>query len=408
MPEEKALAKSQPKSLREYMRSDEITTRFTEVVGKNNANSYISSVLIAVASNDTLAKCEMKSIVSSALRAATLQLSVDPATGYAYLVPYGNVATLIVGYKGLYQMAIRTGKYRFINVFEIFEGEIALESRFTGEYKIVGERKSDKVIGIMGYFEMLPDWKHGQKEGYKKYLYMTIEQIEAHAKKFSKSYNSTSDKNIWKVDRRAMEKKTVMRQLLTKWADLSGVSLEDVDADGDFNSLPEPGNAEPVERVSVKKTLKELGFESDDMIEGEFEPETTAQEAQPEEKPAEPEQTTDPNVRPKRPYEPEYLKKALIEMAYKFQKDKTILKPSDRAALLPQMRMLFVGIKEDKELAVKVLLFLTGQDNATSLEDHEVLAIKAWLDTKTNSSGELLPSANATDEAEKVIAFLNK
>jgi len=412
MTEETALAKPKKQSLREYMRSAEITTRFTEIVGRGEANSFISSVLIAVASNDALQKCEMQSIVSSALRAATLKLSVDPSTGYAYLVPFGNQATLIVGYKGFYQRAINTGKYRYINIFEVFEGEQPLENRFTGEYTITGGKKSDKVIGIMGYFEMFPNWKGGQKEGYKKYLYMTLPEIEAHAKKWSKSYASDNNNNIWKKDRRSMEKKTVLRQLLTKWADLSGASMADIDADGDFNNLPEPADAPPPEVVTKaveNRIMKEMGFESEEEVtEGEFEEEKPSQEAPPEKKVEEPVQKTDPSEKPKRPYEPEYLKQAVIKMALKFQADKTMAKPTDRGSLLPQMRMLFVGIKEDRELAVKVLTYLTGQDNSTSLEDHEVLAIKSWLDTKPTDSGELLPSTNATHEAEKIIAFLNK
>jgi recombination protein RecT len=401
MPEEKALAKAPKQSLREYMRSAEITTRFAEVVGKQNANSYISSVLIAVSSNEDLQKCEMKSIVSSALRSATLQLSVDPATGYAYLVPYGNQATLIVGYKGLYQMAIRTNKYRFIHVSEIFEGEQAIEDRITGAYTLSGSKKSDKVIGIMAYFELL--------KGYKKYLYMTMAEIEAHAKKFSKGYESTRAGNVWKTNRRSMEKKTVLRLLLTRWADLAGVSMEDIDADGDFTSLPEPADAEPAKPVDVNKTLKEMGFEADEEpIEGQFEPETPSQEALPEEKVEEPVQPTYPTARPKRPYEPEYLKKSLVEMAQKYQKDGTLIGTTDRTTLLSQMRMLFTGFANDRELATNVLKFLTSVDSVTALEDHEVLAIKSWLATKKNNDGELLPCANATDEAEKIIAFLNK
>jgi len=413
MPEEKALAKAPKQSLREYMRSPEITTRFAEIVGKSNANSYISSVLIAVSGNEDLQKCEVISIVSSALRSATLQLSVDPATGYAYLVPYGNQATLIVGYKGLYQMAIRTGKYRAINVFEVWEGETAVEDRFTGFWSIEGTPKNkEKPIGIMGYFEMLPNWKQGQKEGYKKFLYMTMAEIETHARKFSKSYDSDRKGNIWKTNRRSMEKKTVLRLLLIRWADLSGVSLEDVDADGDFQNLPEPGEAAPKEPVDVDKTLKEMGFEPDkkDVIEGEFEP--VASYDKPEEQSGLIEPTEyahgGTNIRPPRPYEPEYLKKALIEMAQKYQKDKTLIGATDRATLLSQMRMLFTGIANDRELATNVLKFLTGVDSVTALEDHEVLAIKSWLATTKNKDGEPLPCANATDEAEKIIAFLNK
>jgi recombination protein RecT len=80
-----------------------------EVLGSNNtAAAYISSVIIAVGASEALQQCTPKSIAVSALRAATLGLSVDPALGKAYLVPFKNEATLVVGYKGLIDLATRT------------------------------------------------------------------------------------------------------------------------------------------------------------------------------------------------------------------------------------------------------------------------------------------------------------
>ena len=97
----------------EYMRSDIVRERFADALGaERNAAPYITSVLLAVANSDKLQECSYQSIYTSALRAATLRLSCDQSTGQAYLVPYGKNATLIVGYKGLYDLAIRTGRYR--------------------------------------------------------------------------------------------------------------------------------------------------------------------------------------------------------------------------------------------------------------------------------------------------------
>lgn len=65
--------------IREYARSDEIIKRFAEVMGDQNAMSFVSSVLLAVADNPTLQECTPQSIMTAAMRAATLRLSCDPA-----------------------------------------------------------------------------------------------------------------------------------------------------------------------------------------------------------------------------------------------------------------------------------------------------------------------------------------
>src|SRR4026208_373417 len=103
--EEKALTK-----ITNYMEAPIVKARFAQMMGERGASSYISSVLIAVADSNSLQKCTPVSVYTSALRAATLRLSVDPGVGQAYLVPFKGRATLIVGYKGLHDMAVRTNK----------------------------------------------------------------------------------------------------------------------------------------------------------------------------------------------------------------------------------------------------------------------------------------------------------
>ena len=252
-----------------YMRSDIVKARFAEIVGDRNAAPYISSVLLAVANDQSgnLAKCDPKSIYISALRAATLRLSVDPSTGQAYLVPFGGQATLIVGYKGLQDMAVRTGKYRYINIGPIYEGEEVQVNRISGFHSIAGNKTGDKIVGWLGAFELF--------SGFGKTFYMTLAEIHEHAKKYSKGYNFKD--SVWKTDPQAMERKTVLRLMLRRWGWLDPndvTTLEELEKenviDGEFASdyLPSDSELEQAEKEIVeevkrteKENIEQLGFE---------------------------------------------------------------------------------------------------------------------------------------------------
>lgn len=222
-PEEKALTK-----ITNYMESAVVRARFAQIMGERGASTYISSVLIAVADSYSLQKCSPVSIYTSALRAATLRLSVDPGTGQAYLVPFGGRATLIVGYKGLHDMAVRTNRYRYINVGEIFEGQEVTQDQISGFHKIVGKRTGSTVIGWIAAFEMLP--RFGQ---YSKTLYMTIDEIHEHATQYSKSYDHKNAKgeydSLWRTEPAKMERKTVLRLLLRKWGYIDPADVQVLD-----------------------------------------------------------------------------------------------------------------------------------------------------------------------------------
>lgn len=206
-------------TLRAYMTSEDIMNRFSQVVGNGNAGAYISSALIAVSENKALQECSPNSIVASALRAATMRLSVDPSAGHAYLVPFKGRAVLVVGYKGLYHMAIRTNKYRDLNLIDIYEDDELVEDRMTGNITLkIGETQfvpaqrnsrlnQKKVIGYMLYFKLY--------SGFSKTFFMTNEECDAHGEKYSKSFHSPT--GAWQTNRNDMRKKTVMRVGLTKW-----------------------------------------------------------------------------------------------------------------------------------------------------------------------------------------------
>ena len=262
--EEKAIVK-----VSRFMRSEDTKARFAEVVGSHNAGAYISSVLLAVASSEQLQKCTIESIYISAMRAATLRLSVDPSTGQTYLVPFGANATMIVGYKGLHDMAVRTGKYRYINVGPIFEGETVDPDRISGLISydsIGGSKKSDTVIGWLGAFEMNPE--RGQKTGYAHTLYMTVDELQAHGKKYSKTYGRKNKDgehtSKWQTDPPAMEKKTVLRLLLRRWGYLDPADVQTLDAIDDEPVIVDVDSVMEQTEQEAKKDeaqlMAELGY----------------------------------------------------------------------------------------------------------------------------------------------------
>lgn len=193
--------------IKALLNSDSVKKRFEEILEKR-APQYMSSIINLVNSDANLQKCDPMSVISSAMVAATLDLPVDKNLGYAWIVPYGNRAQFQLGYKGYVQLALRTGKYRAINAIPIREGELVSWNPLTEELVVdFTKRKSDAIIGYAGYFELV--------NGFRKSVYWTKEEIEAHRKRFSKSDFG------WKNDYDAMALKTVIRNMLSKWGILS-------------------------------------------------------------------------------------------------------------------------------------------------------------------------------------------
>jgi len=202
-----------------YAALADVQQRFANLLGDYNAKRYVESIVIAVANNPQLQECSPKSIMISAMRAASLQLSVDPILKQAHLVPMGKEATIIVDYHGLVQLSVGTGYYKIPpNVFEVYAGEVVKFERFSGRIDIEGKTELDKdgnktVIGWCGYFKA--------KDDTERWLYMTNEECDAHGEKYSKSFKSP--KSGWTTEREKMRRKTVLRLLVSRWGNFSAV-----------------------------------------------------------------------------------------------------------------------------------------------------------------------------------------
>src|SRR5690606_12736048 len=120
------------------------------------AAGFTANLAVMVNNSAALSKCEPLSIISAAVVSASLDLPLDPNLGFAYVIPYGEKAQFQIGYKGLIQLAQRSGQYKTINVSEVYDGELVSQNRMTGDYEFDEScRISDKIIGYSAYFRLL-------------------------------------------------------------------------------------------------------------------------------------------------------------------------------------------------------------------------------------------------------------
>lgn len=213
------VAKSEQKKvgIASYLCNEAVKKNIENVVG-GNSQTFIASVVSAVQTNPTLSKCSNQSILSGALLGESLKLSPSPQLGNYYLVPYGNEAQFQIGYKGLIQLAIRSGQYRKIVASEIKDGEVKGYNPITEEFELdpitdVMKRAELPTVGYYAMFEL--------NNGFRKEIYWTKEQMLAHANKFSKGFQAKKGYTFWEKDFDAMSRKTMLRQLLSKWGIMS-------------------------------------------------------------------------------------------------------------------------------------------------------------------------------------------
>jgi len=212
------------------------TQKFLEDNLKENRKEFVSNLLSLCAGDKNLAECDPNQLMLCAMNATALNLPLNKNLGYAYIIPYKGVPSFQISAKGLIQLALRTGQYKYLNACEVREGEIA-RNKFTGEIKFLGENEGAPIIGYMACLEL--------QTGFVSSVYMTEAQIEFHANKYSQVYRSdkqySSRKSKWSDpdERPKMAKKTVLKSLLNNYGVLSTEMVKALTTD-DENEYEQP------------------------------------------------------------------------------------------------------------------------------------------------------------------------
>jgi len=201
----------QQNTIKSFFEQESVKNRFQEMLGKK-ATPFLASIVQITANNSMLKNADPISIYNSALMAATLDLPINQNLGFAYIVPYGKAAQFQIGWKGMVQLAQRSGQYTAINVIEVYENQFesfnTLTEEMKADFSIPGE---GKVVGYVAYFRLI--------NGFEKTSFWTIDKVTKHGKKYSKSFNGSS--SPWQSSFDEMAKKTVLKSTLSKWGILS-------------------------------------------------------------------------------------------------------------------------------------------------------------------------------------------
>ncbi|MBF1310483.1 MAG: recombinase RecT [Porphyromonadaceae bacterium] len=217
------------------------TQSYLESVLATKKNSFVNNISSLVANNATLQACQPLSVIYAGIKATALDLPLDPNLGFAYVIPYTNrksgitEAQFQIGYKGFIQLAIRSGQYRTINVTDIKAGELKDFDLLAGEmtFEALPAREKLPTIGYAAFIRLT--------NGFEKTLYMTKEEVEAHAYEYSQTYKADKDKgwtsSQWSKHFDAMSRKTVLKRLLSGFGILSVEMQQAITADqAVFNS----------------------------------------------------------------------------------------------------------------------------------------------------------------------------
>jgi recombination protein RecT len=211
-----------------YLTQDAVKNNINQVVGGKNGQKFISSVVSAVQANPQLKECTNSSILSAALLGSSLNLTPSPQLGQFFFVPYKNKkagvteAQFQIGYKGLIQLAIRSGYYKKLNVLSIKEGELVRYDPLNEEIEVnliedEEDREQAPTVGYYAFFEYT--------NGFRKAIYWSKSKMQSHAERYSTGYKSDlkdgTSYTFWSKDFDAMAYKTMLRQLISKWGIMS-------------------------------------------------------------------------------------------------------------------------------------------------------------------------------------------
>lgn len=205
------------------------TKKYLQSVLGERTGQFITSLTSLASSSEALKKCTRNSLMGCAIKAAAMDLSIDPALGFAWAIPYGNQATFQLGYKAYVQLAMRTGQYQSLGAREVKDGEYKGRD-FIGDPLIEwlpdDERLNKKVVGYMAGLRLL--------NGFQKTIFWSVAEVEKHADKYSQAYRaykkygaskstarSGNRESPWASDFDQMAMKTVLKSLISKYGIMS-------------------------------------------------------------------------------------------------------------------------------------------------------------------------------------------
>ncbi len=187
--------------------------RLNQLLGERMPQ-FCSSLINLANSQKQFEKVRPTSIISAGVVAATLDLPIDKNLGFAWIIPYGELAQFQIGYKGYVQLALRSGRYAGMNA-------VTVNDEALGGYDSIGDpiinwELLDETKPAVGYAFA---WR--LTTGFTKVVYWPKAKVEAHALRYSQAYKQKKKDSPWFTDFDKMALKTLITNSLRRWGIMS-------------------------------------------------------------------------------------------------------------------------------------------------------------------------------------------
>lgn len=227
-----------------------------------DADRLARIALTTIRTTPKLLQCNIHSLMAAVMQAA--QLGLEPGLiGHCYIIPYGTEAQFQIGYKGMIDLARRSGNIQSIEAHEVYENDYfklkyGLETLLEHIPYHLREDKTFSESGDVRGFYMVAKFKDGGHQIH----YMPKSEIDEHRNrsqgyKAAKKYNKETP---WETDYIEMGKKTVVRSAW-KWLPISVEVMRQVEASDETVKKEIREDMSEVIDVSVEYSVQESASE---------------------------------------------------------------------------------------------------------------------------------------------------
>ena len=251
---ETTVAEKKPKTIFDIIQAG--AKQFATALPKHiNSDRFVRIAITTIRQNPKLAQCSQESLLGALMVSA--QLGLEPGTlGQCYLIPYGRECQFQIGYKGMIELLRRSGQLKDIYAYSVYEND-DFEITYGLDRNLIHKPNLANKGNFLGCYCVAI-----LKDDTRAFEYMTKEEIEAHAKKFSKTFGN----GPWKTDFEAMAHKTVVKKML-KWLPLSVEFLENIEKDDKSFKIADDKNTDLKDVEVIENNGDIINAETGEFIE---------------------------------------------------------------------------------------------------------------------------------------------